>query len=123
MTRRSGRPRFSAIHSGVAMSSGRAVPAKGGLRGVTDRGAKGATYDRPVVSPFMPDPEKVAAIRTMLPATGAGIYLNAGSAGPMPTETHRAMDEQAARELAVGRASPDGFVWIQERWAELRASV
>lgn len=71
----------------------------------------------------MAEPEKVAAIRELLPATGAGIYLNAGSAGPMPTETHRAMDEQAARELAVGRASPDGFVWIQERWAELRASV
>ena len=91
--------------------------------GVTDRGAGGRTYDRPVVSPFMPDPEKVAAIRTLLPATGAGIYLNAGSAGPMPAETQLAMDELSARELAIGRASPEGFEEIQQRWAELRASI
>ena len=91
--------------------------------GVTDRGAGGRTYDRPVVSPFMPDPEKVAAIRTLLPATGAGIYLNAGSAGPMPAETQLAMDEVSARELAIGRASPEGFEEIQQRWAELRASI
>jgi L-cysteine/cystine lyase len=90
---------------------------------VTDRGAKARTYDRPVVSPFMPDPEKVAAIRTLLPATGAGIYLNAGSAGPMPAETQLAMDDLAARELAVGRASPEGFEDVKQRWAELRASI
>ena len=71
----------------------------------------------------MPDPEKVAAIRALLPATGAGIYLNAGSAGPMPAETQLAMDELAARELAIGRASPDGFEEVQQRWAELRASI
>jgi L-cysteine/cystine lyase len=90
---------------------------------VTDRGERGRTYDRPVVSPFMPDPEKVAAIRTLLPATGAGIYLNAGTAGPMPAETQLAMDELAARELAIGRASPEGFDEVQQRWAELRASI
>ena len=71
----------------------------------------------------MPETEKVAAIRELLPATGAGIYLNAGTAGPMPAETQLAMDEQAARELAVGRASPDQFEEIQQRWAELRASI
>ena len=71
----------------------------------------------------MPDPEKVAAIRTLLPATGAGIYLNAGSAGPMPAETQLAMDELATRELAIGRASPEGFEEVKQRWAELRASI
>ncbi len=71
----------------------------------------------------MPDPEKVAAIRGLLPATAAGIYLNAGTAGPFPAESHRAMEEQAARELAVGRASPDEFPFVIERMAELRASV
>ena len=64
-------------------------------------------YDTGVVSPFMPDPEKIAAVRRLLPATAAGIYLNAGTCGPIPAETQRAMDEQAARELAVGRAHPD----------------
>jgi L-cysteine/cystine lyase len=90
---------------------------------VTDRGGGGGTYDRPVVSPFMPDAEKVAAIRELLPATAAGIYLNAGTAGPMPAETQLAMDEQAARELAVGRASPDQLEDLKQRWAELRASI
>lgn len=71
----------------------------------------------------MPDTEKVAAIRELLPATGAGIYLNAGTAGPLPAESHRAMEEQAARELAVGRASPDDFPMVVERMAELRASI
>jgi L-cysteine/cystine lyase len=71
----------------------------------------------------MPDPEKVAAIRELLPATGAGIYLNAGTAGPIPSESQAAMDEQAARDLTVGRASPDQVDEIFQRWAELRASI
>ena len=58
-----------------------------------------------------------------MPATGAGIYLNAGSAGPIPAETQRAMDEQSARELAVGRASGDQFAMVLERQAELRAAI
>jgi len=71
----------------------------------------------------MADPEKVAAIRALMPATGAGIYLNAGSAGPIPAESQRAMDEQAAHELAVGRASGDQFAMVLERQAELRAAI
>jgi L-cysteine/cystine lyase len=71
----------------------------------------------------MPEPAKVAAVRALLPATGAGIYLNAGTAGPMPTETQRAMDEQAQRELAIGRGLPDLLPEILERMAEARAAV
>ena len=71
----------------------------------------------------MPEPAKVAAIRALLPATGAGIYLNAGTAGPMPSETQRAMDEQAQRELAIGRAYPDMLPEILERMGEARAAV
>ncbi len=71
----------------------------------------------------MPDPEKVAALRALLPATSAGIYLNAGTCGPMPAETQRAMDEQAASELVVGRAKIDQFLAFGERMAEARASV
>ena len=85
--------------------------------------AIGRRYHTGVVSPFLPDPDKVAAIRELLPATGAGIYLNAGTAGPVPAEVQRAMDEQAARELAVGRAHPDQFPEGLERMAEARASV
>jgi len=71
----------------------------------------------------MPDPEKVAAIRTLLPATAAGIYLNAGTCGPMPAETQRAMDEQAASELAVGRAKVDQWQAFGQRMAEARSSL
>jgi L-cysteine/cystine lyase len=71
----------------------------------------------------MPDDEKVAAIRRMLPATGAGIFLNAGTCGPLPAEVQRAMDEQAATELAMGRAKADQFLAFAERMAEVRATV
>ncbi len=80
-------------------------------------------YDTGVVSPFMPEPAKVAAVRTLLPATGAGIYLNAALAGPMPSETQRAMDEQAQRELTTGRGHPDLAFETLERVGEARAAV
>jgi L-cysteine/cystine lyase len=76
-----------------------------------------------VVTPFLPDAEKLVAIRELLPATGAGIYLNAGSVGPMPAEAQRAMDEQAASELRVGRARLDQFMAFVERMAECRATI
>ncbi len=76
-----------------------------------------------MVSPFLPEPDRIRAVREALPATGAGIYLNAGTAGPVPTETQRAMDEQAARELAVGRAHVDLWPETLERMAEARAAV
>ena len=76
-----------------------------------------------MVSPFLPDPQKVAALRAALPATGAGIYLNAGSAGPLPAETQAAMDEQAASELAIGRASIPALLAFLDRMAEVRATI
>jgi L-cysteine/cystine lyase len=71
----------------------------------------------------MPEAAKIAAIRDLLPATAAGIYLNAGTAGPLPAEVKRAMDEQAERELAIGRAHADLWPDTLERMAEARASV
>ncbi len=90
---------------------------------LTDGTGRCRRYHTDVVSPFLPEPAKVAAIRDLLPATGAGIYLNAGSSGPMPAETQRAMDEQSARELATGRAHPDLVPETLERMAEARAAV
>ena len=54
----------------------------------------------------MPDDEKLAAVRELLPATGAGIYLNTGTAGPLPSETAKAMADLAEWELRTGRADP-----------------
>ena len=76
-----------------------------------------------MVAPFLPDAEKHAAIRQALPALSAGIYLNTGSAGPLPAETAAAMAEMAARERDLGRADAG---WIDEssiRMAEARAGV
>ena len=57
-----------------------------------------------MVGPFLPDDQKIPAIREALPATAAGIYLNTGSAGPLPRETARAMAEMEGIELNTGRA-------------------
>jgi L-cysteine/cystine lyase len=71
----------------------------------------------------MPDEAKIAAVREALPATGAGIYLNAGSAGPMPAETARAMAEIAEHELTIGRGSYATYLDALDRMAEARAAV
>ena len=71
----------------------------------------------------MPDAEKLAAVREALPALGAGIYLNTGSAGPIPVESAAAADEVSAWELRTGRAHPDYFEIFLERMAEARAGI
>ncbi len=76
-----------------------------------------------MIPPSLPDAEKVDALRELIPATRAGIYLNAGTCGPIPAESQRAMDEQTARELVVGRAAPDLWPEALARAEEARASV
>ena len=76
-----------------------------------------------MVAPFLPDAEKLAAIREALPALGAGIYLNTGSVGPMPAETAAAMAEIVDYELRVGRAAMDYWDAFLERLAEARGAV
>ncbi len=76
-----------------------------------------------MVAPFLPDAEKLAAIREALPALAAGIYLNTGSVGPLPAETAAAMAEIAAWERDVGRAHADVLEDTLIRMAEARASV
>ena len=76
-----------------------------------------------MVSPFLPDDVQLAAVREALPATGAGIYLNTGTSGPIPRETARAMTELAEIELTRGRASYDDYLAGVQRMAEARAAV
>jgi L-cysteine/cystine lyase len=76
-----------------------------------------------VVAPFLPDAEKLAAIREALPALGAGIYLNTGSVGPLPAETAAAMAEIVEYELRIGRAAMDYWDAFLERLAEARGAV
>ena len=76
-----------------------------------------------MVVPLQPDPGKLEAVRSALPALSAGIYLNTGSVGPLPAETAAAMAEIAAWERDVGRAHPDAFDDLLGRMAEARAGV
>lgn len=76
-----------------------------------------------VVSPFLPDDDKVDAVRRALPATGAGIYLNTGSCGPMPEETARAMAEATELDLRIGRAHAGHFEALVEWIDAARAGV
>ncbi len=76
-----------------------------------------------VVSPFLSDDALVAAVREALPATGAGIYLNTGTSGPLPRETARAMADLAEIELTRGRASWEDYEAAVQRMDEARAAV
>jgi L-cysteine/cystine lyase len=71
----------------------------------------------------MPDEEKLAGIRELLPATGAGIYLNTADAGPLPAETARAMTEAAGWELRTGRGHAAHLEERDVRLDEARAAL
>jgi selenocysteine lyase/cysteine desulfurase len=75
------------------------------------------------VDPFLPDDQKVAAIRELLPATGAGIYLDTATAGPFPAETDRALREADDWELRVGRVGPDRGDDTAQRAEEARSVI
>jgi L-cysteine/cystine lyase len=59
----------------------------------------------------------------VLPALGAGIYLNAGSTGPLPAETAAAMAELTDWQLRTGRAHTAYLEEVLARLEEARASV
>lgn len=73
--------------------------------------------------PYPSDAERVAAIRAALPAVEAGIYLNTGTAGPLPAEAAAAMAEAAAWELRTGRAHEAYFEALEQRLEEARATL
>ena len=75
------------------------------------------------MSTLSAEADKVAAVRLALPATSAGIYLNAGTCGPLPAETAAAMAELADWEVRLGRASPDTYFDVLQRMEEARASI
>ena len=80
-------------------------------------------YDTAVDTPIPADADRLSAVRAAIPALDAGIYLNTGSAGPLPAETAAAMAELAAYELRTGRGHVDYFMEMLQRMAEARAAV
>ena len=71
----------------------------------------------------MPDAEKVAAVRAALPAVEAGLYLNAGSVGPLPAETAQAITDLEGWELRTGRGHVDDHADLLERMNEARGAT
>ncbi len=65
--------------------------------------------------------ERLAGLRELLPATGAGIYLDTASRGPLPAETAAHMRQADEWELAVGRAWPGRAEDVAQRAAEAQA--
>jgi L-cysteine/cystine lyase len=80
-----------------------------------------------IIRRVTPDPvadeARLAAFRDALPAVGAGIYLDPGTAGPLPAETAAAMAEFAAFELRTGRSHLDFSGEVLARLDEARAAV
>ena len=69
------------------------------------------------------DEERVAALRQLIPATGAGIYLDTAYRGPIPAETHAAMAEADEWELRVGRAGEGRDEDFAQKRNEARAVI
>jgi len=64
---------------------------------------------------------KLRALRELLPATGAGIYLDTATRGPLPAETAAAMRDADDWELRVGRAIEGRAEDVAQRLEEARA--
>jgi selenocysteine lyase/cysteine desulfurase len=69
------------------------------------------------------DAPKLAALRELLPATGAGIYLDTATLGPLPAESAAAMREADDWELRVGRVWAGRGEDVAQRAEEARAVV
>ncbi len=67
------------------------------------------------------DEQKIARLRELLPATGAGIYLDTACRGPLPAEAAAAMRDAEDWELRVGRAVNGRDEDFGQRQAEARA--
>jgi L-cysteine/cystine lyase len=74
-----------------------------------------------MVEPFLPDADKVAALREALPATGAGIYLDTATAGPLPSEIIAAAREAEDWDVRTGRAGEGQAEETLQRLGETRA--
>jgi L-cysteine/cystine lyase len=65
----------------------------------------------------------VDAVRSSLPVTQRLVYLNTGTAGPLPAPTVTAMAEAATVEAERGRINHAGFQDLFDRLTELRAGL
>lgn len=71
----------------------------------------------------MPDLTHISAIRQELPATTAGIYLNTGTFGPLPTRAVQTMQQQIQREWQTGRLGAESFDQMSATYESARQAV
>jgi selenocysteine lyase/cysteine desulfurase len=71
--------------------------------------------------PRINESQRVEALRELLPATGAGIYLDTATRGPLPTEAAEAMREAFEWDVRLGRVSPGREDDLAQRASETRA--
>jgi selenocysteine lyase/cysteine desulfurase len=74
-----------------------------------------------MVDPFLPDAAKVAALREALPVTGAGIYLDTATAGPLPSEIIQAARDAEDWDVRTGRSGEGQREETLQRLDETRA--
>src|ERR1700730_4085087 len=63
------------------------------------------------------------AVRGSLPVTQRVVYLNTGTAGPLPAPAVAAMAEAAKLEAETGRIGHAGFQDLFDRLTDLRAGL
>jgi selenocysteine lyase/cysteine desulfurase len=68
-----------------------------------------------------PDEQKAARLRELVPAAGAGIYLDAANRGPLSAEAAAAMREAEEWEVRIGRAWEGRDEDVLQRQEEARA--
>jgi selenocysteine lyase/cysteine desulfurase len=73
--------------------------------------------------PLERDAERLRALRDLLPATGAGIYLDTATFGPLPAEAAEAMRQADEWELRVGRITEGRESDVAQRSEEARAVI
>ncbi len=65
--------------------------------------------------------DKLSQIRSQLPALSAQVYLNTGTAGPLPEPVRAAMVESLAAQAAEGRIAAEYYVKLSQLKAQVRA--
>ncbi|MEW8976998.1 MAG: aminotransferase class V-fold PLP-dependent enzyme [Symbiobacterium sp.] len=65
--------------------------------------------------------DKLSEIRAQVPAVQSQVYLNTGTAGPLPEPVRAAMAESLAAQVSGGRIASEYYVKLSRLKAEIRA--
>lgn len=66
--------------------------------------------------------EKLKQIRAQVPAVHAQVYLNTGTAGPLPEPVRAAMVEALEDQVALGRIAMDYYMKLEDLKGKVRAA-